>query len=145
DARVSPVPRRDVAHRRDVASDRVRALHADPDPGPPRRRPLARVLGRGAFARRSWAARAWLAAVAGVGFVLAFVTIETAWMRWVVGRPWSTERVPAAPPRVLVTGALSARVRWVPGGSLPGVGSPGGLVTALGRGGRARAAATAPL
>src|SRR5437773_2652152 len=62
-------------------------------------------------------ARAWLAAVAGVGFVLAFVTIETAWMRWVVGRPWPTERVLAALPRVLVTGALSAWVGWVRGGA----------------------------
>jgi len=88
-------------------------------------------------------ARAWLAAVAGVGFVLAFVTIETAWMRWAVGRPWPTERVLAALPRVLVTGALSAWVGWVLGGFLHGVGSPGGVVTEFGGGGRARAAATA--
>src|SRR2546428_472266 len=45
-ALVSAVPRRHMAHGRHAAGDRVRPLHADPDPGPPRRRPLARVLGR---------------------------------------------------------------------------------------------------
>jgi len=49
----------------------------------------------------------------------------------------------AALPRVLVTGALSAWVGWVLGGFLHGVGSPGGVVTEFGGGGRARAAATA--
>src|SRR5206468_1418959 len=58
-------------------------------------------------------------------------------------RPWPTERVLAALPRVLVTGALSAWVGWVLGGFLHGVGSPGGVVTEFGGGGRARAAATA--
>src|SRR5438105_6140581 len=90
-------------------------------------------------------ARAWLAVAAGVGFVLAFVTIETAWMRWPVGRPWPAERVLAALPRVLVTGALSGWVGWVLGGFLRAVSVPGGTAAEFGSRARAGAAAVATL
>src|SRR5438874_12231079 len=51
--------------------------------------------------------RAWLAGAAGVLFTLVFVAMEAAWMRWNVGRAWPWERVLAALPPALVTGALS--------------------------------------
>src|SRR5881628_2594977 len=80
----------------------------------------------GAERRRARSRRdgAWLSVAAGVAFTIAFVTMEFVWMGWAVGRPWPTERVLAALPLVLVTGALSGWVGWVLGGFLRAVGSP---------------------
>lgn len=89
--------------------------------------------------------RAWLAAVAGLAFALVFVVMEVAWMRGLVGRPWSVDRVLAALPRVLVTGALSGWVGRVLGGFLRAVGAAGGMVAEFGSRARARAAAGAAL
>src|SRR5207247_11181235 len=77
----------------------------------------------GAERRRARSRRdgAWLSVAAGVAFTIAFVTMEFVWMGWAVGRPWATERVLAALPLVLVTGALSGWVGWVLGGFLRAV------------------------
>src|SRR5438132_1359547 len=88
---------------------------------------------------------AWLGALAGLAFAVAFVTMEAAWMRWPVGRPWPAERVLAALPRVLVTGALSGWVGWVLGGFLRGVSVPGGTAAEFQSRARAGAAAVAAL
>ena len=88
---------------------------------------------------------AWLGALAGLAFAVVFVTMEAAWMRWPVGRPWPAERVLAAVPRVLVTGALSGWAGWVLGGFLRGVGAPGGAAAEFGSRARAGAAAVAAL
>jgi len=87
----------------------------------------------------------WLGALAGLAFAVAFVTMEAAWMRWPVGRPWPAERVLAALPRVLVTGALSGWVGWVLGGFLRAVSVPGGTAAEFGSRARAGAAAVATL
>jgi hypothetical protein len=82
-------------------------------------------------ARRS--DRGWLGATAGLAFTFAFVAIEVVWMRGPVGRPWPTEQVLAALPRVLVTGTLSGWVGWVLGGFLRAVGSRGAVAEFGGR------------
>src|SRR5437879_2070275 len=84
---------------------------------------------------------AWLSVAAGVAFTVVFVKMEVAWMGWAVGRPWATERVLAALPLVLVTGALSGWVGWVLGGFLRAVGSASGAVAEFGSRWRARVAA----
>src|SRR3989454_2352134 len=84
---------------------------------------------------------AWLSVAAGVAFTVAFVTMEFVWMGWAVGRPWATERVLAALPLVLVTGALSGWAGWVLGGFLPAVGSASGAVAEFRSRWRARVAA----
>src|SRR2546428_13834697 len=71
---------------------------------------------------------AWLSVAAAVAFTVVFVTMEFAWMGWAVGRPWATERVLAALPLVLVTGALGGGVGWVLGGVLRAAGPAGGPV-----------------
>src|SRR2546422_80449 len=97
----------------------------------------------GAERRRARSQRdgAWLSVAAGVAFTVVFVTMEFAWMGWAVGRPWATERVVAALPLVLVTGALSGWVGWVLGGFLRAVGSASGAVAEFGSRWRARVAA----
>ncbi len=97
----------------------------------------------GAERRRARSRRdgAWLSVAAGVAFTIAFVTMEFVWMGWAVGRPWATERVLAALPLVLVTGALSGWVGWVLGGFLRAVGSASGAVAEFGSRWRARVAA----
>jgi hypothetical protein len=87
--------------------------------------------------------RAWLAAAAGVAFVAVFVAMEVTWMRWPVARPWPAERVRAALPLVLLTGALSGWVGWVLGGFLRAVAGLGSPATEFGSYARARAAAVA--
>ncbi len=87
--------------------------------------------------------RAWLAAAAGVAFVVVFMAMEVAWMRWLVGRPWPTERVRGVLPLVLLTGALSGWVGWVLGGFLRAVAGLGSPATEFGSYARARAAAVA--
>ncbi len=69
-------------------------------------------------AARRHRARAWLAVVSGLLFVLVFTGLETAWMARVVGHPWPLDRVIAGVPRSLVAGALSGWVGWVLGGVL---------------------------
>jgi hypothetical protein len=92
-----------------------------------------------------WRERAWLAAAAGVAFTLVFVAMETWWMRRIVLRAWSVERVLAGLPPVLVTSALSGWVGWVVGGFLRTAAGLGDAVGEFGSRARARAAAVAAL
>src|SRR3989449_4134521 len=115
-----------------------------PGPGCPRRRRAGRGA-VGAHARVSAVPRRHMAhgrhAAGPPAFTVAFVTMEFVWMGWAVGRPWATERVLAALPLVLVTGALSGWVGWVLGGFLRAVGSASGAVAEFGSRWRVRVAA----
>jgi hypothetical protein len=53
---------------------------------------------------------------AGLAFALLLVLQETAWMAWVVGRPWDVARVVEAFPSVALAAAGSAWVGWALGG-----------------------------
>ena len=68
------------------------------------------------FSLRSRRDRALTAVLAGVAFALTLCAMESAWMAWVVGRPWDPAQVAAALPAVVLTAAGSAWVGWVLGG-----------------------------
>ena len=60
--------------------------------------------------------RAGTAVLAGIAFVLVLDVVEAGWMAWVVGKPWPLDRVAAALPGIVLTGAGSAWVGWAVGG-----------------------------
>jgi hypothetical protein len=82
-----------------------------------------------------------VALVGGALFALAFVAMESAWMAWVIGRPWPRARVLAALPLTLVTGAVIGGVGWVLGGFLRASWIEGGAAEVFGSARRARGAA----
>ena len=98
-----------------------------------------------ALARAAAARRLWVALVAGIAFTVVFVTVEAAWMAWVVGKPWPRDTVARALPAVLTAGALSGIVGWVWGGFLRAPAVDGGAPGVFGSARRARAAATLAL
>jgi len=75
---------------------------------------------------------------AGLLATLVFVGMETAWMAWVVGQPWPTDRLLAGLPRALVAGGLSGGVGWIVGGFLRAAGEPLGVAAVFGNRRRAR-------
>lgn len=74
-------------------------------------------------------------------FALSFVAMESAWMAWVIGQPWPGDRVLAALPLTLVTGAIIGGVGWVLGGFLRASWMEGGAAEVFGGARRARLAA----
>jgi hypothetical protein len=91
------------------------------------------------------AGRAWLAAVAGVAFILTFIAIEAAWMAWVVDRPWPRAAVVEGLPAALLVAALSGLVGWVWGAFMRAPTVAGGAAEMFGSRPRARAAAVGAL
>jgi hypothetical protein len=89
--------------------------------------------------------RAWLAMVAGVAFLLAFVAMEAPWMAWIVGKPWPWPALARGVRSAVVAAALSGFVGWVWGGFLRAPFATGGAAEVFGGRGRARMAALAAL
>ncbi len=85
------------------------------------------------------------AVLGGAAFALALYAQESAWMAWVVGRPWELGRVVRALPGVLVTAAGSASVGWVLGTLVRRAAEARPLGDAFGSRRRTRAAVVAML
>lgn len=87
--------------------------------------------------------RWWMASAAALLFMAVFYGMESLWMAWVVGRPWSVTAVLAGLPRSLLAAGASAWGGWALGGFLLAVGRPDGLRAIFGTPARAAAVAGA--
>jgi len=95
----------------------------------------------GLYAARRRTDELGVAFAGGALFALSFVVMESAWMAWAIGQPWPRDRVLAALPLTLVTGAVIGAVGWVLGGFLRVSWSEGGAAEIFGSADRARRAA----
>lgn len=86
-----------------------------------------------------------VATLAGLAFILVFLVMESAWMAWIVSRPWPPRRVLMGLPKLAAATVASAWVGWALAEFLNAVGRSASVSATLGGSRRAWSLAGAAL